>query len=125
MLTITTGVPVVAGAAEKSFNVEGGDEMTAPPSNPTRRAFVAAALGTLGSLAGCGKSHDAARGDPGTRIPYGPAPEQFGELRLPSGAGPHPVVVGIHGGFWRTGFDLTLLNPMCGAGAGRLDDVER
>jgi acetyl esterase/lipase len=26
---------------------------------------------------------------------------QFGDLRLPKGNGPHPVVMNIHGGFWR------------------------
>jgi 3-dehydroquinate dehydratase type II len=32
---------------------------------------------------------------------YGPAEDQVGDLRLPEGPGPHPVVVLIHGGFWR------------------------
>lgn len=31
---------------------------------------------------------------------YGSAPLQYGELRLPPGPGPFPVVVGIHGGCW-------------------------
>lgn len=31
---------------------------------------------------------------------YGPAPAQFGELRLPPGDGPHPVAVVMHGGCW-------------------------
>ncbi len=44
---------------------------------------------------------------PGLRIDYGPAPEQFGDLRVPSGAGPHPVVVVVHGGWWKTMNDLT------------------
>lgn len=35
------------------------------------------------------------------RVPYGPDPEQYGELRLPAGPGPHPVVVLVHGGCWR------------------------
>ena len=34
------------------------------------------------------------------KISYGSAPEQFGELYLPTGAKPHPVVVMIHGGCW-------------------------
>ena len=38
---------------------------------------------------------------PTARIPYGDDPLQFGDLRLPPGAGPHPVVVVIHGGCWR------------------------
>ncbi|MBC7447909.1 MAG: alpha/beta fold hydrolase, partial [Hymenobacteraceae bacterium] len=35
-----------------------------------------------------------------TRLPYGTAREQFGELRLPAGTGRVPVVVVIHGGCW-------------------------
>jgi len=33
-------------------------------------------------------------------IPYGPAAQQRGELFLPKGKGPHPVIVLIHGGCW-------------------------
>jgi acetyl esterase/lipase len=33
-------------------------------------------------------------------VPYGPAEQQRGALFLPSGGGPHPVVVLIHGGCW-------------------------
>jgi acetyl esterase/lipase len=35
---------------------------------------------------------------------YGDDPLQFGELRLPDGSGPFPVVVVIHGGCWTKGF---------------------
>lgn len=35
------------------------------------------------------------------RIDYGSEPSQFGELRVPAGNGPHPVVVLIHGGCWK------------------------
>jgi acetyl esterase/lipase len=44
------------------------------------------------------------------RIAYGPDPLQFGELWLPEGRGPHPVVVLIHGGCWRA--DLPGLELM-------------
>lgn len=37
------------------------------------------------------------------REAYGPAPMQFGELRLPPGPGPFPVAVIIHGGCWLRG----------------------
>lgn len=40
------------------------------------------------------------------RIPYGPDPNQFGDLYLPAGAGPHPVAVFIHGGYWRARYDI-------------------
>jgi acetyl esterase/lipase len=44
------------------------------------------------------------------RIAYGPAPSQFGELWMPAGAGPFPVVILIHGGCWRA--DLPGLELM-------------
>ena len=44
---------------------------------------------------------------------YGAAPQQFGELRLPEGTGPHPVVVFLHGGFWRARYDLAYARPLC------------
>ena len=40
---------------------------------------------------------------------------QFGDLRLPAGDGPFPVVVGIHGGFWRAAWDLTYFGHVCAA----------
>lgn len=46
------------------------------------------------------------------RLPYGPAPEQFGDFYLPGGHGPHPVVILIHGGYWRARYDLTLMNGL-------------
>lgn len=55
---------------------------------------------------------------PDARVPYGPAPEQFGELRLPPGPGPHPVLVLIHGGCWRAEYDITHIAPLATALAG-------
>lgn len=49
------------------------------------------------------------------RLRYGQGRFHFGDLRLPSGAGPHPVVVGIHGGFWRARYDLTHFGHVCAA----------
>ena len=40
------------------------------------------------------------------RIPYGEDSLQFGDLRLPETDGPHPVVVVIHGGCWRSQYDI-------------------
>lgn len=50
---------------------------------------------------------------PFTRIPYGKAASQFGDLRLPGGAGPHPLVIVVHGGFWGSSYDLELMLPIC------------
>src|SRR5512140_3647785 len=54
------------------------------------------------------------------RIPYGADTNQFGELRVPRSAAPHPVVVNIHGGFWRARYDLLHAGHLCAAltGAG-------
>ncbi len=38
------------------------------------------------------------------RLPYGKEALQFGDLRLPKGKGPYPVVVVIHGGCWLSKF---------------------
>ena len=37
-----------------------------------------------------------------TKIPYGPDPMQYGELSLPEGDGPFPVVTFLHAGCWRS-----------------------
>lgn len=52
---------------------------------------------------------------PGQRIAYGAAEQQFGDLRLPAGAGPHPVVVLIHGGCWLSQFDLEYFSHLAAA----------
>lgn len=49
------------------------------------------------------------------RLRYGEGPYHFGELRLPKGAGPHPLVVNIHGGFWRAQYDLSHARHLCAA----------
>ncbi len=36
---------------------------------------------------------------------YGSDASQLGELFLPSGSGPFPVCVVIHGGYWRARYD--------------------
>jgi acetyl esterase/lipase len=43
---------------------------------------------------------------PGMVIPYGKETLQFGELTLPEGKGPHPVMVWIHGGCWLAKWDI-------------------
>ena len=40
------------------------------------------------------------------RLSYGPEPEQYGDLWLPAGQGPFPIVVNLHGGYWRERFAM-------------------
>jgi len=49
------------------------------------------------------------------RIAYGNDAYNFGEIRIPKSAGPHPVAVVIHGGFWRAKYDLEYIRPVCDA----------
>ena len=58
---------------------------------------------------------DVAPAPPGTRIAYSRGEFQFGELRVPSGSGPHPVAIVIHGGYWRARYDLTEVGHLCEA----------
>lgn len=45
---------------------------------------------------------------------YGPHPDQIADLRLPAGA-TGPLVVVVHGGFWRPDYDRTHTGPMAAA----------
>ncbi|MGH8628414.1 MAG: alpha/beta hydrolase family protein [Gammaproteobacteria bacterium] len=49
------------------------------------------------------------------RIRYGSDPIQFADLRLPSGKGPFPVAIIIHGGCWMKLADLQHTAPMSDA----------
>jgi acetyl esterase/lipase len=50
---------------------------------------------------------------PPERHPYGPARSQYGELFVPDGAGPWPVAVLLHGGFWRAQHGRKQMHPLC------------
>lgn len=45
-------------------------------------------------------------------IAYGDHPSQVADLVVPTGDGPHPVLVLVHGGFWRAEFDRRLMSPL-------------
>jgi acetyl esterase/lipase len=49
------------------------------------------------------------------QVSYGKDPLQFGELRLPKGAGPHPVAVIVHGGCWLSQFGLSYMSHLSAA----------
>jgi acetyl esterase/lipase len=50
-----------------------------------------------------------------SRLAYGGDPNQFGDLRLPKGKGTFPVVMNIHGGYWRAKYDLAHAGHLCAA----------
>ena len=49
------------------------------------------------------------------RVAYGSDENQFVDLRLPAGKGPHALAINIHGGFWRAKYDLGHAGHLCAA----------
>ncbi len=53
---------------------------------------------------------------PDATVAYGDHPEQVADLRRPAGDGPaRPLVVVVHGGFWRAEYDRSHTGPMAAA----------
>ncbi|GAA1312045.1 alpha/beta hydrolase fold domain-containing protein [Pseudonocardia xinjiangensis] len=82
------------------------DESTAKGANlPAIAAFFA----TIDTLVGAERGvryDDAQDGARRVRtVAYGPEPSQVGELYLPDGDGPFPVVTVVHGGYWTAIWD--------------------
>lgn len=75
-------------------------------------------LTAVALAAGCSNSpSDTAAADHDTqpdalRISYGDDADNYGFLHLPGGAGPHPVVVMVHGGGWLEDHDLSYFEPL-------------
>ena len=86
---------------------------------PTRLAFAMALLSALPQAPPLMTAQDLMSlpvQAPDHTIPYGREASQYGELRVPSGRGPHPVVVLVHGGCFRTDFaDVTSIGAMADA----------
>lgn len=74
--------------------------------------LVLVALALL--VASCGSGGERDEQLKGVRpIKYGDARSQIGELLLPNELGPHPVVVLVHGGWWRASdFDRRLMRAL-------------
>jgi acetyl esterase/lipase len=53
------------------------------------------------------------------RVVYGKDPNQFGELRFPKTGASFPVVMNIHGGFWRAQYGLAHAGHLCAALTGK------
>jgi acetyl esterase/lipase len=49
------------------------------------------------------------------RVAYGSDSNQFLDLRLASGKGPHGLAICIHGGYWRAKYDLGYMGHLCAA----------
>jgi acetyl esterase/lipase len=49
------------------------------------------------------------------RLAYGSDENQFVDLRLPQGKGPHALAINIHGGYWRAKYDLGYAGHLCAA----------
>jgi acetyl esterase/lipase len=49
------------------------------------------------------------------RVAYGADGNQFLDLRLPMGKGPHGLAICIHGGYWRAKYDLGYMGHLCAA----------
>lgn len=82
-----------------------------------RAALALAGVGVAWAATGCsrpgGDDDGATEESTGDVIAYGDDDElQRGVLSRPGGGGPHPVVVLVHGGFWRPIYDRTLMDPL-------------
>jgi pimeloyl-ACP methyl ester carboxylesterase len=49
------------------------------------------------------------------RLAYGPEPLQFGDLRVPAGAGPFPLALVLHGGYWQATYNVIHTGRLCEA----------
>jgi acetyl esterase/lipase len=77
-----------------------GCTMSAPPPAPSAAAHLLSWPDLL----------NRPRPAPDHVIRYGDQPAQLADLYLPAGAGPHPVVLMIHGGCWSQPWDRNLMN---------------
>ncbi len=48
----------------------------------------------------------------GIRLVYGDEPFQYGDLYVPGDGKRHPIVILIHGGFWRAAYELSLMTKL-------------
>jgi acetyl esterase/lipase len=55
---------------------------------------------------------------PDATLPYGPHPEQVVDIRLPAAGSDLPLVILVHGGFWRAAYDRAHIAPLACALAG-------
>jgi acetyl esterase/lipase len=82
-------ISAVAALLLVSWAAPGGQSR---PATTTERLMTAQELATLPTR------------PPDYRIAYGKGASQYGELRVPGGSGPHPLVVLIHGGCFKAAY---------------------
>lgn len=126
-----TSPPRSGGAASRRASPQApprrGNLSVADPSGQSlRSSLVMTRRGLLGRLSGLGAvAAAAACGSPGgstpvpapgvppaVRVSYGSRRDQYAELHLPAGAAAVPVVVVLHGGFWRQRYRADLGTPL-------------
>jgi acetyl esterase/lipase len=84
----------------------------------SRRRFLALGAAGLavtagsGALGGCSTAVSRPITVASETIPYGFEPMQVGDLRVPVEPTPRPVVVLLHGGYWRIGFDRASMTEL-------------
>ncbi|MFF7211900.1 alpha/beta hydrolase family protein [Streptomyces sp. NPDC008238] len=89
------------------------DESRAKGANlPEIGAFFATIDHLVSAESGVRYDDDADGSRPVRTIAYGSEPSQVGELYLPEGEGPFPVVVLVHGGWWTAMFDRRQVVPL-------------
>ena len=83
------------------------------PPPVTRRAFIGglAALGAALAV-GCGSPARPPATVVREQITYGDHPSQIGVLALPQTPGPRPVMILVHGGYWKLGIDHLELDEL-------------
>lgn len=97
----TTWVDLVDWTDDAAWDESKAKSANLPP--------IATFFGTIDKLivSGRGLRYDDVQDGPRKvrTVAYGPEPSQVGELYLPDGAGPFPVVVVVHGGYWTAMWD--------------------
>lgn len=84
----------------------------------TRRSLLGALGAAVLSACGGGKAKPA-EGVTREREAYGTTKRQVGDWWVPAGTGPLPTVVLVHGGYWRSNYDLGLEDDLAADLSGR------
>jgi acetyl esterase/lipase len=81
----------------------------------TRRSFLVAAAVPVFAPASAQDILTLPPPKANARVSYGKSPQQFGDIFLPKAPGPHQAVIFIHGGFWRSAYNLDHAGHLCAA----------